>query len=77
MPTNTVIDNIRADTTGITDSAFDGCTGLTSVTIPSSVVFIERLTFEGCYNLDTITVSRGTIIAEGAFPSDVQIVYSD
>ena len=37
--------------TGIEDSAFSGCTNLTSITIPSSVTYIREFVFSNCTNL--------------------------
>ena len=41
--------------TSIGSSAFSGCTGLTSITIPSSVTSIGKLAFYGCRNLTSVT----------------------
>ena len=40
--------------TTINASAFEGCTSLTSITIPESVTGIEDYAFIGCKNLKTI-----------------------
>jgi len=42
--------------TGITASAFQGCTGLTTITIPSTVTTIGASAFSGCSNLATIQI---------------------
>ena len=42
--------------TSIEDSAFRGCTGLTSVTIPDSVTSIECQAFYGCTGLTFVTI---------------------
>lgn len=42
--------------TGIVGSAFNGCTSLTSVTIPDSVTFIWCQAFTDCTSLTSITV---------------------
>ena len=48
--------------------AFDGCTSLTSITIPISVTSIGRCAFYGCTSLTSITIPNGvTSIADGAF----------
>ncbi len=40
--------------TGIYQSAFNGCTGLTEITIPESIISIESSAFKGCTNLTTV-----------------------
>ena len=42
--------------TSIGDSAFYGCTGLTSVTIPNSVTSIGNSAFRGCTGLTSVTI---------------------
>ena len=39
------------------DKAFQGCTGITSIVIPDSVISIDRSAFFGCTSLAEITVS--------------------
>jgi hypothetical protein len=45
--------------TSISDSAFYGCIGLTSVSIPSSVTTIESYAFFGCTGLTSVLLSTG------------------
>ena len=62
---NTVIPN---SVTSINESAFEGCTGLTSITIPNSVTFIGMAAFSGCSNLTSITIFNSvTKIGSRAF----------
>lgn len=42
--------------TQISEGAFSGCSGLTSVTIPNSVTYISRSAFIGCSGLTSITI---------------------
>ena len=49
-------------------SAFEGCSGLTSLTIPSSVTEIGSCAFSGCSGLTSLTIpSSVTSIGYGAF----------
>ena len=49
-------------------AAFDGCSGLTSLTIPSSVTSIGEYAFNGCSGLTSFTIpSSVTSIGWGAF----------
>ena len=54
--------------TSIGSSAFEGCTGMTSVTIPSSVTTIGGAAFYMCTGLTTVDIPNGVkTIGEGAF----------
>ena len=67
MPENTEI-VLQDGTLGIAESAFRGCTGLTSVTIPDSVTSIGYDAFYDCTGLTSVTIGNGvTSIGGGAF----------
>ena len=67
MPDNANI-NIKDGTTGICDSAFKNCAGLTNVTIPNSVRNIGSDTFGGCTGLTSVTIPNSvTSIDDYAF----------
>mgnify|MGYP002857192795 CR=1 FL=1 len=56
--------------TSIGESAFDGCSALAGITIPSGVTSIGNYAFEGCTGLTSIEIpSIVTSIGEGAFLS--------
>ena len=44
--------------TAINSHAFFGCTGLTSVNIPNSVVYIKNYAFNGCSGLTSVTIGN-------------------
>ena len=54
--------------TSIGESAFEDCSGLTSVTIPNSVTSIGKRAFSGCSGLTSVTIPTGvTSLGEGTF----------
>ncbi|MDY4184476.1 MAG: leucine-rich repeat domain-containing protein, partial [Sodaliphilus sp.] len=55
MPSGTSI-VLKEGTKGIVDFSFDGCSGLTSVTIPNSVISIGHWAFRGCSALTSVTI---------------------
>ena len=61
MPANTSI-SLQEGTLGIAGSAFNNCSGLTSMTIPSSVTNIDIFAFENCPNLTNIIIDSDNTI---------------
>lgn len=55
IPASVIYNNVTYSVTKIGDDAFNGCTSLKSVTIPSSVTRIGMRAFSGCSNLTDIT----------------------
>ncbi|MDR1348496.1 MAG: leucine-rich repeat protein, partial [Prevotellaceae bacterium] len=73
---------VPANVTDIEESAFSGCTDLTSVTIPGNVKTIGEYAFSVCFNLKTVNISAGvTAIGLGAFGkctlTDVTVAWTD
>ena len=59
---------VKAGTRVICDSAFECCSGLTSVEIPNSVTSIGDEAFAGCSGLTSVTIPNSvTSIGDGAF----------
>ena len=68
IPSTVVYDSENYSVRSIGSSAFEGCTGLTSITIPSGVTSIDNSAFEGCTGLTSITIPSGvTSIGSSAF----------
>jgi len=68
---------IPRSTTAIGEAAF-GQSGLTSVTVPGSVMGLDNMTFISCYNLTTATLEQGVAtVAEQVFNncSSLQTLY--
>ena len=60
---NTIIPN---SVTSIGESAFEGCSGLTSLTIPNSVISIGEDAFRGCSGLTSLTIPN-SVTSIGGF----------
>ena len=68
IPESVVHNGFSYNVVGIDDSAFYGCSGLTSVTIPNSVTSIVDYAFYGCSGLTSVTIPNNvTSIGNGAF----------
>ena len=68
IPSKVIYKNKTYSVTSIGSSAFEGCSGLTSVTIPNSVTSIGDYTFCGCSGLTSITIPSSVMsIGESAF----------
>ena len=68
IPASSYYQNKSYSVTSIGESAFEGCTGLTDVIIPSSVRTIEKGAFYECSGLTSVKIPNGvTKIGLGAF----------
>ena len=68
IPQSVTYDGIEYCVTSIGSQAFKGCSGLTSINIPSSVTNIGSSAFQGCSGLKSITIpSSVTSIENYAF----------
>ena len=62
------VDITGTNVTSISDSAFSGCTGLTSVSIPNSVTSIGDYAFANCRSLTSVVIGNSvTSIGSDAF----------
>jgi uncharacterized protein YjdB len=59
IPSSVVYSGKSYSVTGIGMYAFLNCRGITAVTIPSSVKWINEGAFEGCKNLTSVTIPEG------------------
>ena len=68
IPATVMHEGIEYDVKSIGSSAFFGCTGLKSVTIPTSVTSIGQSAFHGCTSLTSITIPNSvTSIGDAVF----------
>ena len=67
IPREVLYGGVSYPVTSIGEYAFEDCTGLTSVTIPSSVTSIEQSVFSNCIGLTSISIPNSvTSIGESA-----------
>ena len=68
IPEKVTYESVEYSVTSIGNSAFEYCSGLTSVTIPNSVTSIGYSTFSGCSGLTSVTIPNSvTGIGDYAF----------
>ena len=68
IPSTVTYDGKTYNVTSIRSSAFDGCTGLTSITIPSSIESIPELAFANCTDLASVSLPENlTSIGDWSF----------
>ena len=68
IPETVDYNNVTYSVTSIGGSAFSGCIGLTSVTIPNSVTSIDYAAFYNCSGLTSVTIPNSvTSIGSSAF----------
>ena len=68
IPASVTYNGSTYPVTSICSSAFNGCSGLTSVTIGNSVTSIGSSAFNGCSGLTSVTIPNSvTSIGDGAF----------
>ena len=68
IPSTLTYNGTTYSVTSIGDEAFDGCSGLTSITIPNSVTSIGERAFSGCSGLTSVTIPNSvTSIGDYAF----------
>ena len=65
IPENVTYNGITYSVTSIGESAFEYCSGLTTVTIPNSVTLIGGSAFSGCISLTTVTVPNSVTEIDG------------
>jgi len=74
IPSQIKVTEVTYPVTGIGGDAFNGCTGLTSVTIPNSVLNIGNSAFHDCIRLTSAVIPKSvTIIDNWAFANCISL----
>ena len=89
LPQNGVLETIKYNAFSWVHSSSEVSAGITEITIPKSVITIEKYAFDGCTKLATVTfasnskletigllVFRGTAISEISIPASVKTIDS-
>ena len=77
IPSMVTYNDLTYSVTRIGGSAFYGCSGLTSVTIPNSVTNIENKTFGGCTSLKELRIEDGGTILDLGYDSTNKGLFYD
>ena len=68
IPSTIIVEEKTYNVTSISPQAFEGCEGLTSISIPNSITSIGGYAFSGCSSLTSVTIPNGvTSIGYSAF----------
>ncbi len=59
IPQTVKFDGVDYEVAGIGENAFQGCTGLTEISIPGSVIGIRPGAFQGCSSLSNVVIEDG------------------